>query len=227
MQSTFTPKEQFAILDKWLGYYKNSAAQIRVFHCLEMKHPKADGVQRVRCYPFKCHDFQQRNITDPVFMMPVDAKDDFTLPEDTHLLGYGRVLLLFSCLVPGRLGNNIEIDLAFVKYFDLYKVKGNNSPCVHCTQICVLSTQCIFLQNPRTSCSLDTIRGFMSLQNLGMKYFQSTSSSENCQSCQILALLPFPTSTKPGNSMDFQEEKLTLHLQSTMEANSTTSTILQ
>lgn len=126
-QERFLPSEQFNLLQNTLGWYKNSSAQIRVFQCLEMKHPKAEGMQRVRCYPFRGCGFQkaERNLKDPVFLMPLEAKDDFCLPEDTSLLQYGRVLLFFSVQVPGRMGNLIEVDLAFIKYYDVYKIKGN------------------------------------------------------------------------------------------------------
>ncbi len=39
-------------------------------------------------------------------------------------LEYGRVLLCFSILIQGHLGKWFEKDLAFVQYFDHYKVKG-------------------------------------------------------------------------------------------------------
>ena len=89
-----------------------------------MRHPEAEGVQRVRCYPFKTHQFNNKTIRNPVFMMPLQPKQDFSLPEDKEVLEYGRVLLFFSILVPGTLGKHFEKDLAFIQYFDHYKVKG-------------------------------------------------------------------------------------------------------
>lgn len=124
------PNKALTALQQWntlqeLQYYKNSAAQVRVFQCLEMHHPECEGVQRVRCYPFPEHEFQGRNITDPVFFKPVDNyKSDFALPEDKDLLEFGRVQLLFSVLVPTKLGRHEEEDLVFIKYFKRYNVDG-------------------------------------------------------------------------------------------------------
>jgi hypothetical protein len=64
---------------------------------------------------------------DPVFFLPMEPKDDFALPEDKDMLEYGRVVLLFSVLLPGHLGKYREHDLAMVQYLDRYRVKGNKS----------------------------------------------------------------------------------------------------
>jgi hypothetical protein len=123
----YSAPEQWDILTEHLGWYGTQEAQVRVFHCLEMKHPEAEGTQRIRCYPFANHTFQDRNIMDPVFFLPMEPKEDFALPEDKDLLEYGRVVLLFSVLLPGHLGKYREHDLAMVRYMDRYRVKGNNS----------------------------------------------------------------------------------------------------
>jgi hypothetical protein len=108
-----------------LDWYTVAQAQVKVFQCMQMKHPDAEGIQRVRCYPFTKHLFQGRNITDPVFFLPVkDYKDDFSLPEDKDLLEYGRVQLLFSVLIPARSGRVRETDLAFIKYLKPYTIRG-------------------------------------------------------------------------------------------------------
>ena len=120
----YNAQEQFILLSEYLGWYKNASAQIRVFHCLEMKHPEAEGVMRIRCYPFKKHPFQGRNIREPVMMMPLQKKKTFSLPQDRGELEYGRVMLFFSIQIPTHLGRCFEFDLAFIKYFDHYKVKG-------------------------------------------------------------------------------------------------------
>jgi hypothetical protein len=113
-----------------LDWYPEAAAQVKVFHCMEMKHPEAEGVQRVRCYPFPTHLFQGRNIWDPVFFLPVkDYKEDFSLPEDKDLLEYGRVQLLFSVLIPSLMGRVKEFDLAFIKLLKPYLIKGQCSMC--------------------------------------------------------------------------------------------------
>jgi hypothetical protein len=66
-------------------------------------------------------------------MMPLQPKKDFSLPEDKDDLEYGRVLLFFSVLIPGHLGKRFETDLAFIQYFDHYKVKGKKvEPVVTC-----------------------------------------------------------------------------------------------
>jgi hypothetical protein len=94
---------------------------------MEMKHPEAEGVQRVRCYPFKTHLFQARNLKEPVFFLPVkDYMEDFSLPEDKEKLEYGRVHLLFSVLIPSRMGKVHEHDLAFIKYLKPFEIKGEH-----------------------------------------------------------------------------------------------------
>ena len=147
-EQKLTAPEQFKLLQRSLFLYPNQNSHIKVFHCLEMKHPQAEGVQRVRCFPFKSHKWQKgektegRNLTDPVFLMPLEAKEDFSLPEDTALLHYGRVVLFFSILIPGRMGHAVEVDCAFVKYFDEYKARGKSmcTACVLSTQYTLLST---------------------------------------------------------------------------------------
>ncbi len=106
--------------------------QVKVFQCVEMRHPLAEGPQRVRCYPFSNHQFQSRNILDNVFFQPVESSQSFTLPRDRQLLQYGRVLLLFKMKVPGVLGRFKEVECAFIKYYDLYKPRGM---CATCAQI--------------------------------------------------------------------------------------------
>ncbi len=97
--------------------------QIKVFHCLEMKHPLCDGVQRIRCYPFPTHTFHKRNLQHTVFLLPVDATDDFQLPRDKAFLQYGRVLLFFRIRI--EVEEEISfLDCAFIKYFDIYKAPG-------------------------------------------------------------------------------------------------------
>jgi hypothetical protein len=112
------------VITRCLGWYTGVNAQARVFHCLEMVHPQAEGVQRVRCFPFSNHTFNERNVKDPVFFMPVEAQKDFSLPQDQEKLEYGRVHLFFSILLPGYLGRLEETDLALVQYLDHYKIKG-------------------------------------------------------------------------------------------------------
>jgi hypothetical protein len=98
--------------------------QVKVYHCLTMKHPAADGAQRIRCFPFQGHTFQGRNIMDNVFLLPVDARRSFKLPQDKDQLEFGRTLLLFKIQIPAPLGSWQERSLAFVKYYDKYRVKG-------------------------------------------------------------------------------------------------------
>lgn len=106
-------------------YYPNKSAQVKVFQCLEMRHPLADGVQRVRCYPFPKHTFQGRNIKDTVFLRPIIAGGGhFQLPRDKNKLEYGRVLLIFKMRIPGKLGRVQEVECAFIKYFDKYLAQG-------------------------------------------------------------------------------------------------------
>lgn len=118
-----------------MGWYTGANAQVRVFHRLDMTHPQVEGVQRVRCFPFSNHKFNLRTVKDPVFFA-FKEKGDFSLPEDQDLLEYGRVLLFFSVLLPGHLGRMFERDLAFIRYFDHYKVKGKHVHfCIQCIQM--------------------------------------------------------------------------------------------
>ena len=61
---------------------------------------------------------------DNVFLLPVDARRSFKLPRDKDRLEFGRTLLLFKIQIPGRFGSWHERSLAFVKYYDKYRVKG-------------------------------------------------------------------------------------------------------
>jgi hypothetical protein len=130
IQEPLGPHQSFTAVQQWnvlkaLSYYHGSAAQIRVFHCLAMQHPECEGVQRVRCYPFPNHRFQGHNMKDSVFFKPVDNyKSDFCLPQDRELLEFGRVMLIFSILVPTRMGRQEEEDLVFIRYFKPYNIQG-------------------------------------------------------------------------------------------------------
>mgnify|MGYP003683845193 CR=1 FL=1 len=223
-----------------LGYYPNTSAQIKVFSVLEMKHPLAEGPQRVRCFPFANHTWQAdkkkgphsgRKITDPVFIKPLQAQEDFSLPDDASLLHYGRVLLLFSIWIPGRLGNKVEMDLAFIKYYDQYKVQGKSCfqmtiECVLCTHICVLSTQCVFVQKKMTNFKGHIMSGCMFPQKHGMKLCQSTTSWASFLSCQILALPQFHSSTRAENKKGSPRVRQTQVALSMMAASCTTSTTM-
>lgn len=139
--------EQFAWFQKLLVQFKGSEAevfcpslqsqnsfvvlntcwtQVKVFQSLVLRHPLCEGVQRIRCYPFPKHTFHGRNAMDLVFMLPVSATGQFSLPADKALLQYGRVLLYFQILVRGRLGKVKTLDCAFIKYFDVYNVPGKH-----------------------------------------------------------------------------------------------------
>lgn len=146
---TYNAKEQWDILQKYVGWYKNSSAQIRVFHNLQMKHPECEGTQIVRCYPFETHPFRGRTIKDPVMMLPLRPSDDFSLPEDQESLEYGRVMLFFSCLLPGHLGKLFEYDLAFIKYFDIYNIKGMSLVMLLCVYVCDVFLLCVGTQRRR------------------------------------------------------------------------------
>lgn len=105
----------------------NSAfVQVKVFNCLEMRHPLCDGVQRIRCYPFPKHSFHGRRLLHTVFLLPVSATRHFSLPRDKDSLQYGRVLLLFRILVSGAFGKIRPLDCAFIKYFDVYRVPDSD-----------------------------------------------------------------------------------------------------
>lgn len=116
---------EYQLLSKCLVRHKENSGEIKVFHCLEMSHPLADGYQRVRCYPFESHKFHKCNPLDAVFIIPMTHSPSlFQLPRDRDLVQYVKVLLLFKIEIPGKLGRLRKIDCAFVKYFEKYLVKG-------------------------------------------------------------------------------------------------------
>ena len=91
------------------------------------------GVQRVRCYPFQNHQFNGRNILDPVFMKPLHSANDFKLPRDRESLEYGRVLLFTPPLPPST---------------------PPSSPFVSCILLCTLVYSCVLLCTLVYSCVL-------------------------------------------------------------------------
>lgn len=98
-----------------------------MFNRLEMKHPLCDGVQKIRCFPFPEHTFNGKNVMDTVFLMPVTATEDFSLPADKSLLQYARVLLFFEIQIPRPKHKKKKtklLECAFIEYFDRYTVPG-------------------------------------------------------------------------------------------------------
>jgi hypothetical protein len=120
------PMVQHAILQEVLLFFPRTAAQVKVYQCLALKHRLVPGVQRVRCYPFANHTFWNRNIYDTVFFRPPAglSESGFELPRDRDSLEYGKVLLLFQLRLPGRMGRVREVACAYVKYFDKYLARG-------------------------------------------------------------------------------------------------------
>lgn len=122
---------QYRVLRKHLLYHgkrSESKAHIEVFHCLEMKHPACEGTQRIRCFPFNRKDlrFHGRNILPPVLLVPSTiGREDFRLsnPEHCAELYFARVLLFFKIILKSDPPE--EKELAFIKYFDRYKVQGD------------------------------------------------------------------------------------------------------
>ena len=115
---------QYDILKDFLAFYPGKSAQIQVYSCLEMRHPMCEGVQRIRCYPFSDHQYNDRNIKDNIFLKPIAAGEHFNLPNDKDELQYAQVQLLFKCMVITRKGNLREVSLAFIKYYEKYTVRG-------------------------------------------------------------------------------------------------------
>jgi hypothetical protein len=167
-----------------------------------MSHPLAEGLQRVRCYPFGNHTFQGRNIKDNVFLLPVETTKHFSLPQDKDKLQFGKVQLLFSMLVPGNLGRFKEVHCAFIKYFDLFKPKGrctqicDDCGAVHChCTVCVHNVYCLYCV-----CAQCVIliclwffpeRGGDELQKEGhIRLYETTNSFEVLPVTHILGRLP-------------------------------------
>lgn len=116
--------QEYDILTENVAEWGQSG-QIAVFHCLEMSHPLADGLQRVRCYPFSNHKYHEAIHKDAVFIIPVThSPEQFKLPRDKELLQYAKVLLFFKIRIRGHLGLPQTLELAFIKYFDVYSLEG-------------------------------------------------------------------------------------------------------
>jgi hypothetical protein len=73
---------------------------------------------------------------DPVFMKPVGAAADFSLPRDKDKLSYCRVLLLFQLRLRTKTGIKV-VDCAFVQYFDKFLSPGKVY-CVYGLCVCVV-----------------------------------------------------------------------------------------
>ena len=208
--------EQYDWVNAIMMYFPNTAAHIKNYHCLEMKHPLAEGVQRIRCYPFKHivdsdgeieveeHLFRDKNLTDAVFLMPVNTEDrnDFVLPRDKEHLEYAKVLLFFQIRVKGKHERPQEENCAFVKYFDKYLVKGMSMCTVVsccCAVVCyrVLYVSCadiLMLQREKEiSWSVIITPGSMSLHSRGMMWFQLNLFWGRSPWCQIFQREPFHT----------------------------------
>ena len=142
----FKAKEQYRYLKKYLHYFDNTKAQVKLYTTLVMQHPLATGVQKVRCFPFEYHKYQGRTIKDTVFLRPLSAQE-FKLPENKQDLEYGRVQLLFQIRLPGKLGRSRLVDCAFIKYYGKYEVQGsavNNDAraMMNMFAVCILYVYC-------------------------------------------------------------------------------------
>jgi hypothetical protein len=126
-EGEITAVAEHAILTSSLKEFNVNSGQLQVHHCLEMRHHLADGVQRVRCYPFSGHQFHGLNPMDAIFFIPVTHHpSEFELPKDKDQIEYGKVLLFFKIIIPGRRGRWRTIECAFIKYFEKYLVKGES-----------------------------------------------------------------------------------------------------
>jgi hypothetical protein len=128
-EKELTSQQEYTILQKhvanWSAGPHAPNRQIKVYHCLEMSHPLADGRQRVRCYPFPNHKFHTANHMDAVFIIPQSRTPaNFQLPRDRRLLDYAKVLLFFQIKIRGRIGRLETVDCAFIKYYEKYTVQG-------------------------------------------------------------------------------------------------------
>ena len=215
--------EQFDWVKGTMFFFPNTVAHVKNYHCLEMTHPLADGVQRVRCYPFQDfvdsdgeievegHQFHDRNLTDAVFLLPVNTedRDDFVLPRDKEHLQYAKVLLLFQIRVRGNHGRPREEDCAFIQYLDKYLVKGMYmctvvSGCCAVVFCCVLFYFTVYCLCPEmiivmlqkkeeTSWSVIITQGSMNLHSRGLMWFQLNLFWGRSPWCQIFQLEPFHT----------------------------------
>ena len=126
-EGEITAVAEHAILTSSLKEFNVNSGQLKVHHCLEMRHPLADGVQRVRCYPFLGHQFHGFNPTDAVLFIPgTHHLSKFNLPKDRDLIEYAKVLLFFKIIIPGQRGRLRTIECTFIDYIEKYLVKGES-----------------------------------------------------------------------------------------------------
>jgi hypothetical protein len=94
---------------------------IRTWGTLELESELCLGVQRVRCFPFKCDKALKSNPKNYVAVIPPSKFTDirfakFDLADASHRrkLWFGRVELFFQCSFRNAGGRDFKIDLALI-----------------------------------------------------------------------------------------------------------------
>ena len=115
-----TVEELNAVLLHYLVQDKGGQ-HIRTWGTLELESELCLGVQRVRCFPFRCDKAWKSNPKNYVAVIPPSkftgirfAKFDMADASHRRKLWFGRVELFFQCSFRNAGGRNFKIDLALI-----------------------------------------------------------------------------------------------------------------